>query len=532
MQNTPGDTFDVDIEWADDNNGNKIVEHYTVVCRDLDPEPACETDPLNLGPPEAPTNANWSSSPSFELPALDQSFLPFVTLTVTNSYGATVKQAFPVVGEHRPRYDDRTPYVRMEIGKFNRVKVTNATTSDLRPGATLQVQDYVNQIADQLPAGLGPDIDDIGPPGGEYELQLRGQPESSDIGLYTFYFPVAQYPDHPAGDPAPAQVVLDIVPSVEPGFRAILSDVPSGGSFSIYRTGFPDYAVQIPYETPPLEDPADDPEYAGTVTCRLEAGPMLVFEKPCAVNQQFPWPAGIPDDDSWTASVVAGPSGSDTVNPTKYETSFNTQVLVPTLTRDAVAAQALKQPVRLAVQDFVAGFREQIPKPFSASDYDVACRNDAAKAFTPCLDNGSMLVARTPGAHVVRARVTAPDGAEVTRTLSWTVGTPATDLKVKARKTPWKAGKKGKVKISGLLPGESYKVFLAGKKVKGGVASLAGKAKPRIKVPGKTAAGKQPLKVQGATKQRSGKTKVKVVTTSRVQAEQHRIVVRLDKLHW
>lgn len=508
-QQTPGDTFDVSVEWADDNNGHKSVVDYTVTCRDFVVDDYCETDPLNAGPPDAPTNANWSSSPSFELPE-DAQFLPFVTMTVTNSYGVSIKQAFPIMGEHRARYADRTPYIRMEIGKFNRVKVTDVTASTLEPNATIDVLPYVDEIAAQLPAGLTPDLQDVGPPGGTYELQLRGTPESADIGLYTFYFPVAQYPQHPAGDPAPAQVVLDIVPSVDPGFRAILSNVPTGGSFDLYRTGFPPFAVQVAYETPPGHAAADDPDYEGVVTCHLENAGQVVFDKPCAVGQDFPWPAGEPDGD-WLASVVAGPSGTDTVNTAKYQTTFVTRVLRPTLSRDPVAADALQQPVRLGIVDFLDATSHPIAPPFSSAGYGTTCRIDGATAYKPCLDKGSMQVTRTPGAHSVQARVAAPDGAVVVRTLTWVVATPPAKLTVKTPQGTWRAGTKEKVKLAAFLPGEHYKLFLGGKLIDKGVVALNGKAELRIRIPDAVAPGKHVLMVRGEVPRRKGRTTVHVL---------------------
>ncbi len=46
------------------------------------------TDPLNQGPAGAPTNPNWSASPVFQVPE-EASFLPLVTMTVTNKYGVS-----------------------------------------------------------------------------------------------------------------------------------------------------------------------------------------------------------------------------------------------------------------------------------------------------------------------------------------------------------------------------------------------------------------------------------------------------------
>ena len=74
MQDTRSDTFDVEVEWADDGLGNEVVKHYTVQCVDAGAN-TCDTGPLIApGPNEAPTNPQWSEAPTFQIP--DDAALP------------------------------------------------------------------------------------------------------------------------------------------------------------------------------------------------------------------------------------------------------------------------------------------------------------------------------------------------------------------------------------------------------------------------------------------------------------------------
>ncbi len=336
------------MEWADDNAGNRVVEDYTVTCRDLDPEPACETDTFQGT--TNPTNPNWSAVPLMRLP-VDQDFLPSVTMKVTNSYGGTVSQAFPITGEHRAQYADRTPYVQMEVGhdygSTDVIDVTTVSPSDLIPGASIDIEPFVNEIEAQLPEGAKVDQRDDG--SGGTILELLGRVETGDIGLHTFSYPVQQTipPSDPllaTGDanPPPASVTLDVVASTTPGaFRAILSPVEQDDPI-VRRDGFPDVAIQVPYQTPLGDDPADDPTYQGGVLCQLQESGQTVFAQPCAVDAPFPWPEGLPDGD-WKATVVAlSFNPGETIDPDPYEITFSTRLLKPTLTvtrrRDGVPA--------------------------------------------------------------------------------------------------------------------------------------------------------------------------------------------------
>ena len=517
-QETPGDTFDVEVEWADDNAGHRVVQDYTVTCANVAPEPFCETDTFQGT--TNPTNPNWSTAPLLRLP-VDQDFLPSVTMKVTNSYGGTVSQAFPIVGEHRAEYADRTPYVQMEVGRDygnpGVLDVTSVSPSDLIPGASIDIEPFVNEIEAQLPEGAKIDQRDDG--SGGTILELLGRVETGDIGLHTFSYPVQQTipPSDPflaTGDanPPPASVTLDVVASTTPGaFRAILSPVEQDDPIT-RRDGFPDVAVQVPYQTPLGDDPADDPAYRGGVLCQLTGSGQIVFTQPCAIDDPFPWPAGLPDGD-WKATVVAlSFNPGETIDPDPYEITFSTRLLKPTLTVHPASATAPTQRVSLAIEDFVqsTGGRKNIPPPFAG--YDVACRIDAAPTYSPCLASGSVEVPRTAGAHSLEVRVTAPDGAEVTRTASWNVGTPAAAFVVGAPRGVLRLGSTQSVTGSGLLPLEPFAITVGGLTVASGIADAAGAVRAQVVLPHKLRDGKKTVRLTGANSQRLGERAIVVAS--------------------
>ncbi|WP_205473653.1 hypothetical protein [Nocardioides sp. SYSU D00038] len=515
-QDTPGDTFDVQIEWADDNRGNRVVRDYTVTCQDLG-DGGCLTQPLTQGPPSAPTNQNWSASPVFKLPE-DQSFLEDVTVTITNSYGYRTTQSFKIDGEHRATYDDRTPYTRMPVGVHSEVVITRVKPSEVIPDATIGIAPFIGEIADQLPAGLTPAVD--GPDDqGRYTLSVVGKPETADLGLYSFYFPVDQLSGGislPESRPAPAQAVLAIVPTLLEGYRAILSGVPSGDTNVITRTGFPEWVVQVPYE-PSLDaaDPTAEPGFTGTVVCDLQSSGQQVpgFPKPCAVDQPFPFPAGAPDGD-WEVSVHVETAGPEPVDPTPYTRGLTTRVLRATLSRDGARSDALTEMLRLKVSDILGNVDNPtgpVSTPYSSRGFQVTCRFGTAAA-TRCLDSGTQQVLRTPGPHRVVVRVRAPDGTTIERQLAWTVATPPRRLQVRAPGTA-RAGDKVRVRVGGLLPGERFTATFLGRRVRG-VATARGTAVARFTV-GKRVRGVKKVTVRGATKQRVGSDRVRVVVRRR-----------------
>ncbi|HCB03819.1 MAG TPA: hypothetical protein DEQ43_06155, partial [Nocardioides bacterium] len=151
LQSTRTDTFTVGVDWADDGRGHTISKTYTVQCQDAGGDvPSCDTGPMIL-PTEAPTNANWSESPTFRIPD-DQNFLPQVDVTITNSYGNVITRSFPILGDHRPSYATNTPYVAMPAGTFSRQDVVEVFPSPLlTESQDLTILPYVQQIAAQLP---------------------------------------------------------------------------------------------------------------------------------------------------------------------------------------------------------------------------------------------------------------------------------------------------------------------------------------------------------------------------------------------
>ena len=516
----PSDDLTVEIRWADDLHGHEIVRTYDVHCRSLAPEPVCMTDPLNQGPAGAPTNPNWSASPVFQVPE-EASFLPLVTMTVTNKYGVSETRSFTIHGEHRARYDDRTPYVKMEVGKFSRVAITKVAPSQLLNQASIGIAPYIQEIADQLPAGLTPDIDGPGPDG-KYTLYVRGNPESADIGTTSFYYPVDQLQREsgvdisvPESRPAPATVLLDIVAKNTPGFRGIISGVPSGDEFIVARTELPLWGVRVPYSRADGAVPANDPPFLGQALCILLKNGQTVTGYPrlCSVERPFPWPTD-PGDATYTASVTAIPPlgiPNAPVDSSPYTKNVTAVILRPTLTRDPVAPNALNEVIRLAIDDFhgnpVTG---RIAAPYSAAGYQVSCRLDDDTAFTPCLDSGVMQVPRTPGDHHLTVRVVADDEATVERELAWTVATPPTALTVASDGGPRLVGSPLAVLVTGLLPGEAYTLRLDGATLATGTAAVDGTVRRSVAVPS-TSDGTHHLTVTGATDQRVGTTSLQVV---------------------
>ena len=281
-EDVPNDTFDVEVEWADDLSGKPLVKSYTVVCRRLNAT-ACETDPLNAGPPTAPTNANWSESPSFRIPD-DYDFLPQVTVRITNSHGREVTRVFPVLGDHRPRFVDPAPYVQIPVGTFTRTRVVEVTPATTYPDQRLTIRPYVEAITKQLPPGLQMQLvqDE-----GRTFLEVFGQPESADLGLYTLAVPVEQEPEGAGVRATPARVTLDLRTSVTPGYRAYLTNVEWGVHF--HRSTWPNHYVDVAFQgTEWGERPPATADLK--VMCELRRDGQVLFSKECAAGKAFPWP--------------------------------------------------------------------------------------------------------------------------------------------------------------------------------------------------------------------------------------------------
>ena len=141
------------------------------------------------------------------------------------------------------------------------------------------------------------------------------------MGPHSFFFPIEQEPHGLGLRPPPALVTLDVVPSTQPGYRAVLRDVPAE-SYLFYRTGLPDFKVQV------MQTLGNGEEFApfdGSVKCRLTtAVGTVVLERLCTPDTGFPWPSQLPDD-TYDAEVLAI-SDEQTVVAEPYRVRFTTHL--------------------------------------------------------------------------------------------------------------------------------------------------------------------------------------------------------------
>lgn len=514
-EDVPNDTFDVEVEWADDLSGKPLVKNYTVVCRKLNAT-ACETDPLNAGPPTAPTNANWSESPSFRIPD-DYDFLPHVTVKITNSHGREVTRVFPIVGDHRPRFADPAPYVQIPVGTFTRTRVVEVTPATVYPDQRLTIRPYAEALAKRLPPGLQMELVQDG---GRTYLEVFGQPESADLGLYTLAVPVEQEPEGAGVRATPARVTLDLRTSVTPGYRAYLTNVAWG--VHSHRSTWPHYYVDVAFqgeqwgEQPPATADLE-------VMCELRLNGSVLFSKECAAGKAFPWPKermfGTYDAKVW----AVGPRATGA----PYEAKVRATFIQPEFTRIGPAsATALSERLRLEFYDpKAASIGAWIETPYSAHGYTVTCRVDGVGAFRPCFDKGTLDVPHTPGARKVDVRIADPDGAVLADTFTWTVTAGATKLAVAAPSGPFLAGRTVPVTVSGLLPAETYQVRIGSVLAATGKADSRGRVTRSVVVPRSVTEGSRALTVTGAHARRAGTDTVTVV-----KAKKLRVTVKTKKI--
>ncbi|MCR1781167.1 hypothetical protein KVF89_01350 [Nocardioides carbamazepini] len=494
-QNTPSDTFVVEVEWADDARGHKVVQTYDVQCVDTGSN-TCDTGPLPVPAPGAPpTNPQWSASPTYRIPD-DQNYLPQVTARITNGYGNTVTRVFPITGEHRPSYDDLTPSAAMPVGTFTRVDLVEVFPSPLlTESQNLTILPYVSAIADQLPAGVHADIERRA---GHWYLQLAGTPQADAVGAYTFYFPFEQEPIGKALRPAPALATLEIKAATEPGYRAVLRGTPSEFLDRQYRNAYPAYQVQVAQV---LEDEEDEyGTFSGTVKCRLTAGPTVVFDKQCAANAPFPWPTELYSDTLVASTYLE--SGSQPLSADgAYTVDLGTRFVDPVLTQ--VAAPAGKVRFGLSLRD-----RDAVLPPYNG--YQVLCSVDSG-VYAACFADGTLTLPLQVGVHRLDVRVVAPDQAVGTAQATWQVAVPAGPVKVK---TPHKAKRRGAkvlVRATGLLPGERFVVRIDGVRVGTGTVSATGAVRAKVRIPRRADLGKVKVVVRGTSSIRKGTSTVRVV---------------------
>ncbi|MBO9523470.1 MAG: hypothetical protein J7518_18220 [Nocardioidaceae bacterium] len=497
LQSTRSDDFTVHVDWADDGRGNVVSTTYTVHCQDTGSDVAtCDTGPMIL-PEEAPTNANWSESPTFRIPD-EQDFLPQVTVTITNGYGQVVTRSFPVGGDHRPSYASRTPSAEMPAGTFSRVDVVEVFPSPLLVDSQdLTILPYVQSIAAQLPEGVHPDIEERN---GHWYLQVAGTPQADAIGPYVFYFPFEQEPTGSGFRPAPALVTLEVKAATQPGYRSILRGTPSAFLQRQYRNVYPPYQVQVAQVLGAGESAFGT--FTGTVKCRLTAGPTVVFDKPCANNQPFPWPAER-ISDTLEASTYVESATQPVSADGPYAIDLSTKFVDPKVTR--IADSALLARFTMTLRDL-----NIVLPPFGSHGYQVACSRDGA-AFAACFDSGSLSLPRVPGSHTLLVRATAPDHAATTVRVPWAVATPPATFVVQAPGRPKRRGTKVLIAASRLLPGEAYVIRIGTRTVASGKATLAGTVRRWVVIPRATRPGRVTVTVRGATARRLGRDVMRVV---------------------
>ncbi|HET6154633.1 MAG TPA: hypothetical protein VFE15_16945 [Marmoricola sp.] len=493
-QNTSSDVFDVAVDWATDGAGNTVTKHYTVQCVDTGSD-TCNTGTL-VAPDDAPTNPQWSESPTFTIPAT-QNYLPYVNVTITNSYGQVIKRAFPITpGDNRPTYDSTIPDVSIPAATGNAnytVDVVQVHPATLPSGAdqTLTIQPYFDQIIDQLPAGLRPDIEQK--PNGEWWLEIKGSPSADSIGTHSFYFPFEQEPIGSNLRPPAALVNLEVSAAVQPGYRAVLRDVPAAFTDRSYRNVYPDYKVQVA-QVLDTGQTAFTP-FTGTVMCKLVSGPQTVFDKPCAANQEFPWPTQRITDPNLTATVYLESATQTLSTDGPSVASLATRFVDPQVSTTTPAAAAARQTFTLRLDD-----NGIVLPPYTG--YTVTCSQDG-KAYASCFGSSKTIsLLRVPGKHTLDVRVKAPDGATSTTVVGWTVSPTARTLGLKVPTGKKKRGTKVTLTGSLLLPGEAYVVKIGGIVVGRGTATSTGTFSKRVKIPKRLKARKYSVVLIGATSTR------------------------------
>ncbi|MCW2783514.1 MAG: hypothetical protein JWP74_31 [Marmoricola sp.] len=493
------DDFTVKVDWATAADGSTVSQTYQVQCSDAG-EGTCDTGPLTDGPPDAPTNANWSQSPTFFV-GPTESYQPYVNVTITNAYGQVMKRVFPITpGDQRPKYASDIPSVQIPAGTSNDsdtydvVQVFPATLTPMGASQDLTIQPYYDTIINQLPVGLRPNI--VQKPNGDWWLQLEGSPSTDSIGTSTFTFPFEQEPIGSGISPPTALVNLEVKAAVQPGYRAILLGVPAEFTARRYRNTYPDYDVQVAEVLPGNQ--TNYTPFTGTVMCKLVSQGQTVFDKPCAQNKPFPWPSDrITDTGAMQATVYVESATQQISADGPYTATLSTQFLNNVITTTTPSASALTQKFGLKLDD--NGF---ILAPYTG--YTVTCSQDGG-AYKPCFSNGTLTLARTPGAHKLTVRTVkpAPNAATTTTDFAWSVAAPAKTLGLKVPTGKKKRGSKVTITGSSMLPGEAYVVKIGGVVVARGTATSAGTFSRRVTVPRRLKAKKYNVVLTGANARRN-----------------------------
>jgi hypothetical protein len=253
-----------------------------------------------------------------------------------------------------------------------------------------------------------------------------------------------------------------------------------------------------------LDPVIEKSDFTGVVKCRIEASGLTVFDKPCAADEPFPWPAqriSGPMD----ASVYLVPGAQPLATDGPYTVTIGTKFLNPALTVEPAHSGDHTRRFTLALSD--GGF---VPPPFSDLGYTVTCSQDGGHA-RPCLDTGVTTLLRTPGGHVLHVLVTAPDGAHTGARLEWRVPIPPVTLHVSRPDRTRPAGSHAMIVARGLLPRERFAIPIAGTRVAHGTADDRGRVRDRVMVPRRLRPGRVEVVVVGATKHRRGHRHLRVV---------------------
>ena len=245
---------------------------------------------------------------------------------------------------------------------------------------------------------------------GNTYVEIFGTPYGDEIGVHQIDVPIEQLPLGSGLRGAPAMVVLAVISSTDPGYRAILRNTPTSLSDRNYRTDWPDWYVQVALQT---DTPTNEP-FTGTVMCKLTRFGQPIVEEPCEQDELFPFPGPMTMDDFGDYQVtVETESDTQQVAGPPFTIGFNLQPILTKLTVDPPGNESGDAVVRLKIKDFKFGTSPHVvPTPFSDHDYKVKCSIDGGD-FNPCLNSGLKKIQQSPANTSSRIKVKAADGTIV-----------------------------------------------------------------------------------------------------------------------
>ncbi|WP_208006796.1 hypothetical protein [Aeromicrobium phragmitis] len=377
----PEDTFNVEVTWATDTQGELKTTTYEVACtssRHTSPDgvwlgDACETQPYAgaLDVREG-QNSNWDRLPVFRAGA-DEFAASVVQVTATSrNYGGTWTQSFETGGDYRPHFVDRAPEVTVATGQ----PVDLPGVAAVIPSDIIDDFDGPNSFPDeatarkfteQMNAALPPSFT-LSPVWQDAEEQLvfrlQGEPQTADVGTYQVPLRAEQSPQGSGREAPPAVLTLNVVPTVDEP-RAVLTDVPSGALPSYDRT-WPGWNVALA-----VVDDEDAPDPLPQAHCFLETGSIsseILVDQPCNLGEPFPWPEEL-STGRMDAAVWIGEKGDR--DGDAYEVSFFTTTPYRALSANAEAelhaepGDELTIPVTVTNDDFndASGVALQVDVP-------------------------------------------------------------------------------------------------------------------------------------------------------------------------